>query len=136
MAIPLLAYAPTTQNSRVQGFDVANDDQPRVFSTDNLLSTTDMDVLIEAAYRQIYFHAFAADREPFLESQLRNGQITVREFIRGLCLSDTFTRSFYNLAVTTSLLSTVSTRFWVVLLTVRRKKLLGLSSLRPRGVLA
>ncbi len=97
MAIPLLAYAPTTQNSRVKGFDVANDDQPRIFSTDNLLSSTDMDVLIEAAYRQIFFHAFAADREPFLESQLRNGQITVREFIRGLCLSNTFTSSFYNL---------------------------------------
>jgi phycobilisome rod-core linker protein len=97
VAIPLLAYAPTTQNSRVKGFDVANDDQPRIFSADNLLSSTDMDVLIEAAYRQIYFHAFAADREPFLESQLRNGQITVREFIRGLCLSNTFTASFYNL---------------------------------------
>ncbi len=97
MAIPLLAYAPTTQNSRVKGFDVANDDQARIFSTDNLLSTTDMDVLIEAAYRQVYFHAFAADREPFLESQLRNGQITVRDFIRGLCLSNTFTNSFYNL---------------------------------------
>jgi phycobilisome rod-core linker protein len=97
VAIPLLAYAPTTQNARVKGFDVANDDQARIFSTDNLLSNTDMDVLIEAAYRQIYFHAFAADREPFLESQLRNGQITVRDFIRGLCLSNTFTNSFYNL---------------------------------------
>jgi phycobilisome rod-core linker protein len=97
VAIPLLAYAPTTQNSRVKGFDVANDDQPRIFSADNLLSSSDMDVLIEAAYRQIYFHAFAADREPFLESQLRNGQITVREFIRGLCLANTFTASFYNL---------------------------------------
>jgi phycobilisome rod-core linker protein len=97
VAIPLLAYAPTTQNSRVNGFDVANDDQPRIFSTDNLLSTSDMDVLIEAAYRQIFFHAFAADREKFLESQLRNGQITVREFIRGLCLANTFTQSFYNL---------------------------------------
>ncbi len=30
-----------------------------------------------------------------MESQLRNGQITVRDFIRGLCLSDTFTRTFY-----------------------------------------
>jgi phycobilisome rod-core linker protein len=97
VAIPLLAYAPTTQNSRVKGFDVANDDQARIFSADNLLSSTDMDVLIGAAYRQIYFHAFAADREPFLESQLRNGQITVREFIRGLCLSNAFTASFYNL---------------------------------------
>jgi phycobilisome rod-core linker protein len=97
MALPLLAYAPASQNSRVKGFDVPNDDQARIFSTDNLLSTTDMDVLIGAAYRQIFFHAFAADREPFLESQLRNGQITVRDFIRGLCLSNTFTNSFYNL---------------------------------------
>ncbi len=56
-----------------------------------------MDVLIEAAYRQIFFHAFAADREPFLESQLRSGQITVRDFVRGLVLSDTYKRSFYDL---------------------------------------
>ena len=97
MAIPLLAYAPTTQNARVEGFDPANDDQARIFSTENLLSDTDLDVLIEAAYRQIVFHAFAADREPFLESQLRNGQITTREFMRGLCLANTFTQSFYNL---------------------------------------
>jgi phycobilisome rod-core linker protein len=56
-----------------------------------------MDDLIEAAYRQIFFHAFASDREPFLESQLRSGQITVRYFIRGLLLSETFKRSFYDL---------------------------------------
>ena len=97
MAIPLLSYPPSSQNSRVAGYDVAGDDQPRLFSTDNLLSASDMDVLIEAAYRQIFFHAFAADREPFLESQLRSGQITVRDFIRGLLLSDTYKRSFYNL---------------------------------------
>lgn len=97
MAIPLLEYAPKTQNARVAGYEVSGDEQPRVFSTDNLLSASDMDSLIEAAYRQIFFHAFAADRERFLESQLRSGQITVRDFIRGLCLSNTFTNSFYNL---------------------------------------
>ncbi|HAX79189.1 MAG TPA: phycobilisome rod-core linker polypeptide CpcG [Cyanobacteria bacterium UBA11372] len=97
MAIPLLEYAPSSQNARVAAYEVPGDEQPRIFSTDNLLSSTDMDNLIEAAYRQIFFHAFKADRERFLESQLRNGQITVREFIRGLCLSNTFTRSFYNL---------------------------------------
>lgn len=97
MAIPLLEYAPSSQNSRVKGFVVSGDAQARIFSTDNLLSPTDMDDTIEAAYRQIFFHAFAADREKFLESQLRNGQITVRDFIRGLCLSNTFTNSFYNL---------------------------------------
>ena len=97
MPIPLLSYSPASQNARVKGFDLPNDDQPRIFSTDNLLSPSDLDTLIEAAYRQIFFHAFAADRERFLESQLRSGQITTRDFIRGLLLSDTYKRSFYDL---------------------------------------
>jgi phycobilisome rod-core linker protein len=97
MTIPLLEYKPSSQNSRVSGYEVGSDEQARVFSTDNLLSSSQIDTLIGVAYRQIFFHAFAADRERFLESQLRNGQITVRDFIRGLCLSNTFTNSFYNL---------------------------------------
>ncbi len=97
MAIPLLEYSPISQNNRVTGYEVPGDEKPRIYSTDNLLSPADMDTLIEAAYRQIFFHAFAADRERFLESQLRNGQITVRDFIRGLVLSDTYRRSFYEL---------------------------------------
>jgi phycobilisome rod-core linker protein len=97
MSIPLLEYKPSSQNSRVKGYEVPSDEQARIFSIDNLLSPGEIDVLIEAAYRQIFFHAFAADREKFLESQLRSGQITVRDFIRGLCLSNTFTNSFYNL---------------------------------------
>ncbi|NET09573.1 MAG: phycobilisome rod-core linker polypeptide CpcG [Symploca sp. SIO2B6] len=97
MAIPLLSYSLSTQNSRVSGYEVASDEQPRVWDTENLLSNSDIDNLIEASYRQVYFHAFESDREPFLESQLRSGQITVREFIRGLLLSDTYNRSFYSL---------------------------------------
>lgn len=95
MAIPLLNYAPKSQNVRVAGYDAAGDEKPRIFSTENLLSPGDTGELIEAAYRQIFFHAFKWDREPFLESQLRNGQITVRDFIRGLLLSKTFYNSFY-----------------------------------------
>ena len=97
MAIPLLEYSPVSQNQRVAGYEVPGDEQSRTYSTENLLSSTDMDNLIEAAYRQMFFHAFAADRERFLESQLRSGQITVRDFIRGLVLSDTYKRSFYDL---------------------------------------
>lgn len=98
MTIPLLQYPPNSrENTRVAGYEVPGDEQPRIFSTDNILSASDMDNLIEAAYRQMFFHAFAADRERFLESQLRSGQITVRDFIRGLALSDTFKRSFYDL---------------------------------------
>jgi phycobilisome rod-core linker protein len=97
VAIPLLEYSPVSQNQRVASYEVPGDEQPRLYSTDNLLSPSDLETLIEAAYRQFFFHAFAADREPFLESQLRNGQITVRDFVRGLLLSDTYRRSFYNL---------------------------------------
>ena len=95
MALPLLSYSPTSQNQRVAAYEIPGDEQPRIFTTDNLLSSGDMDNLIEAAYRQIFFYAFAWDREPALESQLRNGQITVRDFIRGLLLSKTFKNSFY-----------------------------------------
>lgn len=97
MAIPLLEYSPSSQNQRVAGYEVGSDEQPRIYSTENLLDDSDIGDLIEAAYRQIFFHAFAVDREPFLESQLRSGQITVRDFVRGLLLSDTYRRSFYDL---------------------------------------
>lgn len=97
MAIPLLSYSPSSQNIRVAGYEVASEEQPRIWDTEKLLSNGDIDNLIEASYRQIYFHAFDVDREPALESQLRSGQITVRDFIRGLLLSNTFNRSFYSL---------------------------------------
>jgi phycobilisome rod-core linker protein len=95
LSIPLLEYAPKSQNVRVASFEVGGDEQPKIFNAENLPSPTDMDDLIEAAYRQIFFHAFKCDREEVLESQLRNRQITVRDFIRGLLLSETFRNSFY-----------------------------------------
>lgn len=95
MSIPLLEYAPKSQNVRVASYEVGGDEQPKIYDAEKILSPTDMDELIEAAYRQIFFHAFQSDREPFLESQLRNRQITVRDFIGGLLLSETFRNSFY-----------------------------------------
>ena len=95
MALPLLNYPPKSQNQRVEGYTVQGDDQPTIYSAEALLEYSEMTDLISAAYRQIFFHCFAADREEFLESQLRNGQITVRDFIRGLMLSDTFLRNYY-----------------------------------------
>ena len=75
MALPLLNYAPASQNSRVAGFTVGSDNTPRIYNTANLLSSSDLDELIKAAYRQIFFYAFATDREVTLESQLRSGNI-------------------------------------------------------------
>ena len=97
MALPLLKYAPTTQNSRVKALRVGSDEDPKAVAMDKAMDREDQNFVIEAAYRQIFFHAFKVDRDRTLESQVRNGQITVRDFIRSLCLSDTFTRSFYNL---------------------------------------
>jgi phycobilisome rod-core linker protein len=97
VALPLLKYAPTTQNSRVAPLRVGSDEDPKAVSMDKAMDREDQNFVIEAAYRQIFFHAFRVDRDRTLESQLRDGQITVRDFIRSLCLSDTFTRSFYNL---------------------------------------
>jgi phycobilisome rod-core linker protein len=53
MSLPLLAYAPSSQNQRVSGFEVPGDEQPRVFSTENLLSALEVEAVIQAAYRQI-----------------------------------------------------------------------------------
>ena len=87
MPLPLLATKPITQNARVTNFAVAGDEAPRI--------QVDVDEQIERAYRQIFFHAFKVDREPMLEMQLRNADITVRDFVRGLLLSRKFREGFY-----------------------------------------
>ncbi|BAY32745.1 phycobilisome linker polypeptide CpcG2 [Nostoc carneum NIES-2107] len=98
MSIPLLEYAPSSQNQRVVSFEIPGDEQPRIYTTENLPSPTEMDVLISAAYRQIFHEQqmLSSNRQVALESQLRTGMITVREFIRGLVLSDSFRRLNYD----------------------------------------
>ncbi len=92
MAIPLLDYKPITQNARVNGYDPAGDEQPRIYSAETLPSGSEWDELIWAAYRQIFseHQILKRNRQTFLESQLRFGQITVRDFIRGLVTSAPF----------------------------------------------
>lgn len=98
MSIPLLSYAPSSQNQRVSGFEISGDDQPRIFTTANLLDASGMNDLIMAAYRQIFHEQqmLSFNRQTYLESQLRSGQITVREFVRGLVTSDIFRNQNYN----------------------------------------
>ena len=56
-----------------------------------------MDALISAAYRQIFNEQqlLKSNRQTFLESQLRFGQLSVRDFIRGLATSDPFRQRNY-----------------------------------------
>ena len=97
MAIPLLTYSPSTQNQRVVNYEIPGDEQPRIYSTENLPSDGEIENLIWATYRQIFNEQqqLACNRDKALESQLRNGQITVREFVRGLLLSNTFRQRNY-----------------------------------------
>lgn len=88
MTLGLLPYPETSMNANVAGF-AQEDLAPRGHRMDNGSSA---DMVINAAYRQLFFHTMAADREPFLESQFRSGQINVQQFMRGLCLSERFRR--------------------------------------------
>lgn len=97
MSIPLLEYSPTSQNQRVTSYEVPGEEQPRIYSSENLLSGAEMDDLITAAYRQVFHEQqmLLSNRQRELESQLRMGQITVRGFIKGLVLSEPFRQRNY-----------------------------------------
>jgi len=97
VALPLLQYAPKSQNQRVAGYEVGSDEQPKIYTTENLPSPTEMDEVIWASYRQIFseHQILKSNRQTFSESQLRYGQITVRDFIRALATSDAFVRLNY-----------------------------------------
>jgi phycobilisome rod-core linker protein len=97
MPIPLLSYSPSSRNHRVSGYEILGDEQPRIYTAEYLQSSLEMDALIKAAYRQVFHEQQMLDsnRQTCLESQLRTGQITVRDFIRGLAISDAFRRLNY-----------------------------------------
>ena len=85
MAIPPKNFPLSTQNSRVDG--VSN--QGIEINTEN-----EIEKLMRNCYAQVFFHLLENDREVYLESQLRNNSITVRDFMRGLFLSDRFRRGY------------------------------------------
>ncbi|BCL37028.1 phycobilisome rod-core linker polypeptide [Nostoc sp. MS1] len=100
MALPLLEYKPTTQNQRVPSFGTAdiNEDTPYIYRQENANSSSEMEELIWAAYRQVFNEQeiLKFNRQIGLETQLKNRSITVKDFIRGLAKSE----RFYQLVVT------------------------------------
>ncbi len=93
MPIPILKYSFSTTNHRVNSFEfLAGEEQPKIYTTDYLPSSTEVDEIIWAAYRQIFseHQTLSVTRQPFLESQLRFSQITVKDFIKGLLMSSQF----------------------------------------------
>ncbi len=92
MTLPLLAYAPSSQNQRVEGYEVPGDEQSGIFTLGQNHATEDVDALITAAYRQIFHEQqmLKSNRQVLLESQLRGDLISVKDFVRGLATSDAF----------------------------------------------
>lgn len=98
MTLPLLTYSPKSQNQRVTNFEIPGDEHPRIFTTEGCPSNLEFDQIICAAYRQIFNEqqSLVSNRQKVLESQLKNRQITVRDFIKGLANSDPFRRRIYD----------------------------------------
>ncbi|MDF5725977.1 MAG: phycobilisome rod-core linker polypeptide [Rhizonema sp. PD37] len=92
MSIPLLHSIPTSQNQRVEGYEVPGEDTPIMYRLTDTTSVADIDAIIWAGYRQIFSeHLILEKHRPlYLESQLRNRAITVRDFIRGLGKSEVY----------------------------------------------
>ncbi|MGB0563390.1 MAG: phycobilisome rod-core linker polypeptide [Spirulinaceae cyanobacterium] len=97
MTIPPLAYAPSSQNQRVMGFELGSDEQAIAFNLNQSSQESDLNNIIWAAYRQVFNEQqiLQHHRQRELESQFRMGQISVQQFIRGLVLSDSFRRLNY-----------------------------------------
>jgi phycobilisome rod-core linker protein len=96
MALPLLDYKPSSQNHRVKSFGIAdqNENTPYIYRIEDVSSYTDIKNIIWAAYRQIFseHEILKFNRQGTLESQLKNGSLSVRDFIRGLVKSEAFYR--------------------------------------------
>jgi phycobilisome rod-core linker protein len=92
MTIPLLEYKPSSQNQRVAGYEVPNEDTPTIYRIEDYASGGEVEELIWAAYRQLFSEHVILKfyRQVHLESQVKNKAITVRDFIRGLAKSEAF----------------------------------------------
>tara|TARA_Y100001968_G_scaffold325067_1_gene365707 strand:+ start:528 stop:1388 length:861 start_codon:yes stop_codon:yes gene_type:complete len=79
--------------------DVANILGLKVVSFDSYDPYDDetYNVSVKEAYRQIYgnFHAMESERPIELERRLRNGDITIREFVRNLAKSNFYKRHYF-----------------------------------------
>lgn len=94
MPVPLLEYKPSSQNQRVAGYEIPNEDSPRLYQLENATSSSEFEALVWAAYRQVFseHETLRSYRQVTLETQLKNRSITVRDFIRGLAKSDAYKR--------------------------------------------
>ncbi|NET69901.1 MAG: phycobilisome rod-core linker polypeptide CpcG1 [Sphaerospermopsis sp. SIO1G2] len=113
MSIPLLEYSPSSQNHRVEGYEIPNSDTPVIYRLTSTSLDIDVDEIIWAGYRQVFSEhlILSSYRQTFLESQMRNRAISVRDFIRGLGKSEVFRSQIANVNSNYRLVNLVLQRF-------------------------
>nr|YP_010338729.1 phycytochrome bilisome rod-core linker protein [Glaucosphaera vacuolata]UNJ18679.1 phycytochrome bilisome rod-core linker protein [Glaucosphaera vacuolata] len=96
--IIFLNYSFSCQNQRVASFEVVKTASTNIYTTETLPYKLDIEATIWAAYRQIFseHQILRFTKQTALESALRFQQITVKDFIRGLLLSNTFRNLNYD----------------------------------------
>ena len=91
------------QSKDVQGLELpqiyynASERRPK-YAMKNGLSSTEKDEVIRAAYRQVFERDIKREFSKsvsYLESKVKNGDISMKEFIRGLAKSEIYRREFY-----------------------------------------
>ncbi|MFB2923061.1 MULTISPECIES: phycobilisome rod-core linker polypeptide [Aerosakkonema] len=96
MALPLLAYKPSSQNQRVKSFGSSdlNEDTPYIYRLEDAASPFDIKQLVWAAYRQVFseHEILKFNRNITLETRFANRSLTVRDFIRELAKTEAFYR--------------------------------------------
>lgn len=114
MSLPLLKVTPTTQNQRVDGYEVPNEDDQMIYRFNDVISDNEISDVIWATYRQIFSEHLILDsyRQPFLESQLRNRAISLREFVRGLGKSEVYRQLVADTNSNYRLVDISFKRFW------------------------
>ncbi|MBE7385995.1 MAG: phycobilisome linker polypeptide [Leptolyngbya sp. SIO1E4] len=73
------------------------DESMKVELRQNWTKTTDIEAVIRSAYRQVFGNQYimASERLTSAESLLRQGDISVRDFVRALALSDLYREKFF-----------------------------------------
>ncbi|WP_218080233.1 phycobilisome rod-core linker polypeptide [Anthocerotibacter panamensis] len=95
MGLPLLDTKYSSKPHRVASIPAVNaEDKPWVLDRYDLRDEQGLQSFIFAAYRQIFSEhlILESNRQTELESQLRNGKLLVKDFVRGLGKSEVFRR--------------------------------------------
>jgi phycobilisome core-membrane linker protein len=99
LGLPSMAPAAAVVQSRIDQGVSKKREQTKLFKLTSLADKANLPVVIGAAYRQVFerdMGQYVVQNEfTALESRLKNGEITIKEFIEGLGCSSLYLKEFY-----------------------------------------